>query len=223
MEKALAEYRRQQIVMSDGAPSLESEVERLTGLQPNVQRSSILPFYSQETGLVAPQFVYDAAKAVVAPGFTAQGGRVSPEEAFNVAANITGGSIGGSALAPVEGAIAGMGASRKTPKVSYERRQEGPFLRIRQTGAGGTPTTDVGAGKTPQRTPQGGNVRGGQSLAVAPDNAPQGVFGRGVRNVARQCAQVKQNEARGELRQALEKTDTEKSAIGKIYRRFDWH
>jgi hypothetical protein len=178
MELALAADRREQAMMADTQPTLEREVQRLTGLQPNIERSNILPYYSRETGLVAPQVLYDAAKAVVAPGFTAQGGRVSPEEAFNVAANITGGSIGGSALAPVEGTIAGMGASRKTPKVSYERRQEGPFLRIRQTGAGGTPAIDVGAGKAPQRTPQGGNVRGRQSLAVAADNAPSVVSGR---------------------------------------------
>ncbi|MGA1271341.1 MAG: hypothetical protein ACO3V7_07265 [Burkholderiaceae bacterium] len=178
MELALAADRREQAMMADTQPTLEREVQRLTGLQPNIERSNILPYYGRETGLVAPQVLYDAAKAIVAPGFTAQGGRVSPEEAFNVAANITGGSIGGSALAPVEGTIAGMGASRKTPKVSYERRQEGPFLRIRQTGASGTPAADVGAGKAPQRTPQGGNVRGGQSLAVASDNAPSVVSGR---------------------------------------------
>ena len=180
MEKALAEYRRQQIAMSDSAPSLESEVERLTGLQPNVQRSSILPFYSKDTGLVAPQFVYDAAKAVVAPGYAARGNQVDPAEAMNVAANLMGGSIGGSALTPVEGTIAGMGASRKTPKVTYERREEGPFLRIRQIqqGAGKIPQIVSGSGKTPQRTPPSGTVGGGKGVAVATPDAPSVVSGR---------------------------------------------
>jgi hypothetical protein len=181
MELALAADRREQAMMADTQPTLEREVQRLTGLQPNIERSNILPYYSRETGLVAPQVLYDAAKAVVAPGFTAQGGRVSPEEAFNVAANITGGSIGGSALAPVEGTIAGMGASRKTPKVSYERRQEGPFLRIRQTGASAgqynesqSPVGPAGEKVRQSRT----KVGGGAGVAVAPDNAPSVVSGR---------------------------------------------
>ncbi len=181
MELALAADRREQAMMADTQPTLEREVQRLTGLQPNIERSNILPYYSRETGLVAPQVLYDAAKAIVAPGFTAQGGRVSPEEAFNVAANITGGSIGGSALAPVEGTIAGMGASRKTPKVSYERRQEGPFLRIRQAGASAgqynesqSPVGPAGEKVRQSRT----KVGGGAGVAVAPDNAPSVVSGR---------------------------------------------
>jgi hypothetical protein len=183
MEKALAEYRRQQIAMSDSAPSLESEVERLTGLQPDVQRSSVLPFYSKETGLVAPQFLYDAAKAVVAPGYAARGGQVDPTEAMNVAANIMGGSIGGSAIAPVEGVVAGMGASRKTPKVIYERREEGPFLRIRKAEAGAgnnqrVPPTVSQVGKTPQRSPAGGTVGGRTGVALAKPDAPSPVSGR---------------------------------------------
>lgn len=181
MELALADDRKQRQMAGETAPTLEGEVQRLTGLQPNMERSNILPFYSQETGLVAPQFVYDAAKAVVAPGYTARGGRVDPAEAMNVAANVMGGSIGGSALAPVEGVVAGMGASRRPKKVTYERRQEGPFLRIRQTGAG---SSQLGPSERDAR-PTGKKVRESQAvvggrtgMAVASPDAPPAVSGR---------------------------------------------
>lgn len=183
MELALAADQRDQAAMAGTRPTLEGEVQRLTGLQPNLERSNILPFYSRETGLVAPQFVYDAAKALVAPGFAAQGNRVNPEEAFNVAANITGGSIGASALAPVEGVVAGMGVSRKPSKVIYERREEGPFLRIRQIPPGAVGSRDVPSdasrtGQTPQRPSEGQVVGGRSSVAVASPDAPSQVSGR---------------------------------------------
>jgi hypothetical protein len=172
LELALAAERNQSAAMQGAMPSLESEVERLTGLQPNQERSAILPFYSREQGLIAPQFIYDAAKAVVAPGYAAKGGRVSPAEAFNVASNITSGSIGASALAPIEGAVAGMGVSRKTPKVIYERREEGPFLRIRKRESGqgsdqGVSGTVGATGKTSQWTAPSQIVRGRTGSAVA--------------------------------------------------------
>jgi len=181
MELALADDRRQRQIAGETAPTLEGEVQRLTGLQPNMERSNILPFYSQETGLVAPQFVYDAAKAFVAPGYTARGGQVDPAEAINVAANVMGGSIGGSALAPVEGVVAGMGASRRPKKVTYERRQEGPFLRIRQaeTGAGQSSPSAGNVSPNGQKVRQTQTVVGGRkSVALASPDAPPTVSGR---------------------------------------------
>jgi hypothetical protein len=181
MELALADERKQRQMAGETAPTLEGEVQRLTGLQPNMERSNILPFYSQETGLVAPQFVYDAAKAFVAPGYTARGGQVDPAEAMNVAANVMGGSIGGSALAPVEGVIAGMGASRKPRKVTYERRQEGPFLRIRQTDAGSSQLgpSERNARPTGKKVRESQAVVGGRTgMAVASPDAPPAVSGR---------------------------------------------
>jgi len=181
MELALADERKQRQMAGETAPTLEGEVQRLTGLQPNMERSNILPFYSQETGLVAPQFVYDAAKAIVAPGYTARGGRVDPAEAMNVAANVMGGSIGGSALTPVEGVVAGMGASRRPKKVTYERRQEGPFLRIRQTDAGSSQLgpSERNARPTGKKVRESQAVVGGRTgMAVASPDAPPAVSGR---------------------------------------------
>jgi hypothetical protein len=181
LQLALADDQKQRQMAGETPSTLEGEVQRLTGLQPNIERSNILPFYSKETGLVAPQFVYDAAKAVVAPGFAARGGRVDPAEAMNVAANITGGSIGGSALAPVEGVIAGMGASRKPTRVMYERREEGPFLRIRRAepsaGQSSQSPGNLGTDRTKVRQGQG-TVGGRTGVAVASPNAPQTVSGR---------------------------------------------
>lgn len=181
MELALAADKKQQQTLGGTAPTLETEVQRLTGLQPNVERSNILPFYSRETGLVAPQFVYDAAKAVVAPGFAARGGKVDPAEALNFATNVMGGAVGGSALSPIEGAVAGMGATRKTPKVTYERREEGPFLRIRRAEpSAGQPSQgpgNLGTDRTKVRQGQG-TVGGRTGVAVASFNAPQAVSGR---------------------------------------------
>lgn len=183
MELALADDEKQRQITGETSPTLEGEVQRLTGLQPNIERSNILPFYSRETGLVAPQFVYDAAKAFVAPGFAAQGNRVDPAEALNFAANVTGGSIGGSALAPVEGAIAGMGVSRKPPKVMYERREEGPFLRIRKAtpSQNSDPRVSPSGGRnrqTAQRSPGSEVIGGRTSGTVASPNAPSTVSGR---------------------------------------------
>lgn len=181
LELALEAERNQSAIMQGTTPSLESEIERLTGLQPGQDRSAILPFYSEKTGLVAPQFLYDAAKALVAPGYAARGNRVDPAEALNVAANVTGGSIGGSALAPVEGVIAGMGASRRPRKVSYERRQEGPFLRIRQTQTSASqprPSAgDVSADGQKVRQTQAA-VRGRKGVEMASPDAPPAISGR---------------------------------------------
>jgi len=183
MELAMAADGRQQQAMAGVTPSLESEVQRVTGLQPELERSNILPYYSRETGLVAPQILYDAAKALVAPGYAARGGRVNPEEALNFATNVMGGAIGGSAAAPIEGVVAGMGATRKPSRVKYETREEGPFLRIRKAEtSGGSPagirSLSGQTGKTAQRAPAAGTAGGRTSGAVAQPNAPSTVSGR---------------------------------------------
>ena len=181
LQLALAAEKENEKNMAAYQPSLEAEVQRLTGLQPNVERSNILPFYSKETGLVAPQFVYDAAKALVAPGYAARGNRVNPQEAMNVATNVMGGAFGSSAVAPVEGVVAGMGATRKPSRVIYERREEGPFLRIRQRepGAGQVSQVQGTSGSAGQKVRQGqASVRGRTGVAMATSNAPQTVSGR---------------------------------------------
>jgi hypothetical protein len=77
-------------------PTVESETERMFGMKPREDRLSILPRYSREEGLIAPQFIYDAAKAITAPSVAARGYEVSPDEALNLALNVAGGGFGAS-------------------------------------------------------------------------------------------------------------------------------
>lgn len=75
-------------------PNVASETARVFGMQPREDRLTILPRYSRETGLVAPEMLYDAARAVTAPSVAAQGYEVAPEEAVNMALNFTGAGLG---------------------------------------------------------------------------------------------------------------------------------
>jgi hypothetical protein len=77
-------------------PTVESETERMFGMKPREDRLSILPRYNREEGLIAPQFLYDAAKAITAPSVAARGYEVAPEEAMNLALNVAGGGLGAS-------------------------------------------------------------------------------------------------------------------------------
>ena len=90
----------------------ESAVEDVFGMKPGLHRASILPYRTDDQGdphWAAPQFVYDAAKAFVTPGVAAQGGRVTTDDALNVALNITG---GGTFAPKPKGAVLGAGGAR---------------------------------------------------------------------------------------------------------------
>jgi hypothetical protein len=81
------------------AEGLLSPVERQTkevfGMVPMKERLSLLPRYSKDQGLIAPEFIYELAKAVSTPITAAKGYAVSPEEAINVGmAGMGGGSLG---------------------------------------------------------------------------------------------------------------------------------
>jgi hypothetical protein len=80
---------------------LLSPVERQTyeafGMLPDPERLGVLPRYSKKKGLLAPQFIYDAAQAISSPATAAQGYELGPQEALNVAMTATGGSSVGTA------------------------------------------------------------------------------------------------------------------------------
>jgi hypothetical protein len=78
-------------------PSVTSETERIFGMKPREDRLTILPRYSRETGWVAPEMLYDAARAFVAPGAAARGADVQVPDAVNMAFNVAGGGFGASA------------------------------------------------------------------------------------------------------------------------------
>jgi hypothetical protein len=74
---------------------VEQQTKDVFGMVPIEERLSLLPRYSKTAGLVAPQFVYELAKAVSTPIVAARGGQVSPEEALNVPlSGFAGSSIG---------------------------------------------------------------------------------------------------------------------------------
>jgi hypothetical protein len=84
---------------------------------PMEERLSILPRYSSTQGLIAPQFIYDLARAVSSPITAMRGQQVSPEESLNVAMGAMGGSSVGSAP---RGALRS-GFSRNTPQSAAEK------------------------------------------------------------------------------------------------------
>jgi hypothetical protein len=105
----------------DAATPVERAVFESTGMEPGLDRASILPFAgSREEGnlqLAAPGFVYDAARAFVTPGMAARGQRVSDEDILNTAMNVMGGGAGASRVAGPRTAsdevLLGMGVGSK--------------------------------------------------------------------------------------------------------------
>jgi hypothetical protein len=78
-------------------PTVASETARVFGMKPRDDRLTILPYYSRATGFVAPEMLYDAARAITAPSVAARGYEVAPEEAVNTALNFMGAGVGTSA------------------------------------------------------------------------------------------------------------------------------
>lgn len=76
---------------------VEQQTKEAFGMVPMEERLSILPRYSSTQGLIAPQFVYDIAKAISAPITAARGYQVTPEESVNTAMNAFGGASVGTA------------------------------------------------------------------------------------------------------------------------------
>lgn len=77
--------------------ALDLAVQKHFGLQPNQDRLSLLPRYSRDTGWVAPDILYQAARGFVAPGVALQGNPLTVEDALNTAGAAMGGSMFGSA------------------------------------------------------------------------------------------------------------------------------
>lgn len=82
--------------MAEGLLSpVEHQTKEVFGMVPMKERLSLLPRYSKTQGLIAPELIYELAKAVSTPITAAKGYAVSPEEAINVGmAGVGGSSIG---------------------------------------------------------------------------------------------------------------------------------
>jgi hypothetical protein len=79
-------------------PTVASETARIFGMQPREDRGSILPIYKSNTGLVAPDWMYDIARNATAADMARRGYAVAPEEGVNMALNFTGAGLGTSTL-----------------------------------------------------------------------------------------------------------------------------
>ena len=91
------------------ANALDLAVQNQFGLMPNQDRLSILPRYSRQTGWVAPDILYQAARGFVAPSVAAQGYALTAEDALNTAGAAMGGGMFGSA--PINALRSGGGRS----------------------------------------------------------------------------------------------------------------
>lgn len=96
--------------------ALDLAVQQQFGLQPNMDRLSVLPRYNRQTGWVAPNMLYQAARGLVAP-YTSMQADLSPEEALNVAMMATGGSF--SASSPANALRAGFSRPTTSVKVFH--------------------------------------------------------------------------------------------------------
>lgn len=107
---------------------VEQQTKEAFGMVPMEERLSILPRYNAKQGLIAPQFIYDLAKAVSAPITAARGYQVTPEESVNTAVNAFGG--GGIGTAPKGALRTFIGRNAKT----WDAAAEAKFLELEKKG-----------------------------------------------------------------------------------------
>jgi hypothetical protein len=74
-------------------PTLEDTTYRLTGMQPGLDRSTILP-HNPQVGWHVPEFIYSGIKSVLSPEQAYKYGNVSPKESIETAMNVMGGGLG---------------------------------------------------------------------------------------------------------------------------------
>lgn len=108
--------------------TLAESVQQITGMDPNAERSNILPFWSKRTGWIAPAWLYQAAKAAIAPGFAMQGGRVTPEEAMSAAMTVGTGGMATTAARPAPANALGMFIGRRAKNWNERALQNAELL-----------------------------------------------------------------------------------------------
>ena len=127
---------------------MERQLYARYGLEPDIPRPGLLPLAvnprSGDVELTAPQGVYDAVRAIEAPGMVLSGAPVDlEEEARNFGLTFTGAGLGtGLAARPVEGAVLTMSGGRRpaaaasggAKKVSTIALEYGPNIASRLDG-----------------------------------------------------------------------------------------
>jgi len=74
-------------------PTLEDTTYRLTGMQPGLDRSILLP-HNPQVGWHVPEFIYSGIKSVLSPEQAYKYGNVSDKESIETAMNVMGGGMG---------------------------------------------------------------------------------------------------------------------------------
>lgn len=142
-----------------------AQVQKLFGMAPDVQRSTILPLarnkYTGDIEFAVPSSIYGLARSFVAPGVAASGQKINPEkEATDFALNFTGAGSAAGRLAPVKsGAVLGMSGAPKgllstfskpgvEPIVTQAGRSglrlaDPKLLELAHASGGGSPFTSV--------------------------------------------------------------------------------
>lgn len=100
---------------SKALTQLEKDVYETFGMLPNEDRLTLLPRYKKGEGFIAPEMLYELAKAVQSPR-TAMYSELGPEEAINMGLNV----MGGSSVASAPRGALRMGIAR--PTLEPERR-----------------------------------------------------------------------------------------------------
>lgn len=77
-------------LFSSGLTPVEQQTKNVFGMYPMPERLSVLPRYSAEKGLIAPELLYSIAKAISTPLTAMRGYQVTPEESVNFSLNSLG-------------------------------------------------------------------------------------------------------------------------------------
>ena len=126
-----------------GPTPLEEKTEEVFGLTPNANRPNILPMpYKQEDGsrqLTAPTWLYEAAKAVVAPGFATEGGQLTEEDVINFGLTFTGAGVASRVTKRSVSAIDDIVKTKKGEKANKEDLAKYEKEGVYHSDAGGLP------------------------------------------------------------------------------------
>lgn len=99
-------------------PTVDNAVYQAFGMQPNMDRLNLLPRYDKKVGWVAPNALYQLARAFMTPSVGFRGGEVTPEDALNFGMSVMGTSAGVSRAVPKavpKGPVAGMNVYHGSP------------------------------------------------------------------------------------------------------------